>query len=369
MSKQGTWDRPQITVDKIYYGWVNPKSVSQERSALFDIYSRDNDLRRQAEIADKADQRFRKCRQGIGKAHIRKAKSLMASMVEHPQFRGWSCQSQKDLLQQFADFKPKATFFEGRDGRKLPNHERVMHAIGKLKNIRNRAIHTEQVKQRIAHKAGQRMENMFEMDPGQLRQMVKDRRADKTINKNPFRSKFFVETVSTGKSKADPARIQSKTVFDSSDRDREWQMVAFADDNNDLVTRQKKVWDSKRMKYVGVTLDSAGQNLDHKRHQQREYIRKTTKLKRKFGAWKRTNKIQIRPDGDFEDKTFTSQMRNRFSDRKRQKFRTVNKSSGAPSGGGKKFGSKGGHQSRGRPNPRGTGGKKKNKLNKIRKRF
>ena len=347
---------------------MNPKSLSDERSALFDIYSRDNDLRRQAEIADKADQRFRKCRQGIGKAHIKKAKTLMADMAEHPEFRGWSSESQKDLLRQFADFKPKLTFFETRDGRKLPNHQRVVQAIDKLKGIRNRAIHADRVRQDIARKAGQSMEDMFELDPEQLRRMVDERRAEKTINKNPFRKRFFVETVSSREFRGESKKSQSKSVFDSANRDREWRMVAFADNNDELVSRQKKVWDKRRMKYVGVTLDSTGQNLDHKRQQQREYIRKTAKLKRKFGAWKRANKVQIRPDGDVEDKALTSQMRSRFSERKRQNFRMVGRSDAGLRGTGAKGKNVPG-KSRGRPNPRATGGKKKNKRNKIRKKF
>lgn len=328
---------------------MNPKSLSQETAALAEVYSRDADLQRQAEISEKAERRFRKSRQGIGKAFIGKGKRLAAALPEHPDFRGWSSEAQKALLRQFAEFKPKQTFFESRDGRKLRNHAKVMHAIGKLERIRNRAAIAERVRREIRSKGGVREESLFEMDEAELRAMVRARAARKSINASPFRRKFFVETVPS----APAPRKQARSVFGAGDRNREWELVALADQNAGLVSRQKKVWHARKKKYVGVTVDAAGQSLDARREQQREYLRKTGKLKKKFGAWKRAHNAGFGTEGEAEDRALTAQMRRRFSERKRQNFRTVKP---------------GAAQERARPGA-GRGGKKQNRRNKIRKQF
>jgi hypothetical protein len=353
-------------IDKIYYGWVNPKSLSEERSTLFDIYSRDNDLERQNEIANKADLRFKKSRQGISKLYIKKAKNLVANMIEHPDYRGWTSDSQKTLLKQFSSFKPKQTFFESREGKKLKNHDKVVHAIDKLKKIRNRGVHTENVKREIMKKNGQKREEFFEMDEDELNQIISKKKLDGTINNNPYRGKFFIETVPSAKPKFNKKKGKRKSVFETFNSNNDFGMVAFADNNEGLISRQKKIWNSKRMKYVGVTIDSMGQNLDHKREREREYMRKTGKLKKKFGIWKRTNKIELKKEGEEEDTGFTSQMRNRFRNRKRQNFRVDNnrKFKGDFDKKNKFRNSK----SKGKQRYQ-TPSRKKNKINKKRKKF
>ena len=338
---------------------MNPKSISEERSALFDLYSRDHDLSRQNEISNKADIRFKKSRQGISKNFIRKGKELVAKMVEHPRFRGWTSDSQKTLFEQFSKFKPKKTYFESREGRKMKNHEKVVHAIDKLRAIQEREKKTEEVKREIMKRSGQTREQFFELKEEEVDRIVRSKKTDGTINKNPYRSKFFIETVTTEKGFKKGAGKKGKSVFDVSASGQDWDMVTFADKNESVFNRQKKVWNSKRMKYVGVTVDGMGQNLDRKSEKEREYQKRTGKLKKKFGMWKRVNKIELKKEGEAEDAAFTRQMRSRFQSRKRQNFR-MNK--GAPGRGRPGKGSK----VMGRV---ASGGKKKNKKNKIRKKF
>ena len=288
-------------------------------------------------------------------------------MIEHPKFRGWSSDSQKTLLKQFSSFKPKKTFFETREGLKLKNHEKVVKAIEKLKTIRNRGKRAEEVKREIMKRGGQAREEFFEMDEDELAKIVESKKTDGTINSNPYRGKFFIETVASRKPQKELKKKKGKSVFEIRDRNHEWGMVNFADNTEGLYNRQKKVWNSKRMKYVGVTVDGMGQSLDYKKEKEREYMRKTGKLKKKFGMWKRSNKIELGKEGEAEDAALTSQMRKRFNARKRQNFRVDNRKKGDSNPGkGRNF--KGNSKSFGKNKGR-LQGNKKNRKNKIRKKF
>jgi hypothetical protein len=280
-------------------------------------------------------------------------------MIEHPDFRGWSSDSQKMLFKQFASFKPKKTFFESREGKRLKNHEKVVHAIGKLKAIQEREKRTEQIKREIMQKSGQARDDFFELEETEISRIVKTKGNDGTINNNPYRKKFFIETVSSRNTMNPKSGKKGQSVFALSNSKNDWDMVTFADKNEGLFNRQKKVWNSKRMKYVGVTLDGMGQNLDKKKEKEREHMKRTGKLKKKFGMWKRSNKIELRKEGEMEDESFTRQMRTRFQQRKRQNFRMDIK--GAKKAG---FGKKGNPGAK-----KGLGGRKKNRKNKIRKKF
>lgn len=271
-------------------------------------------------------------------------------------------------MQAFSQFKPKQTYFETWKGKRIKNSEKVLKAIEGLKKIEKQAEAEETYKEKIRAKHGQAKSSFFELGEEKARELTKINKKSKV---NPYRVKGFLPTFTP---KADAAITsqpkQDQGIFNhnSSAPKREWQMVALNDDTQDIFRIQKKVWNQRKMKYVGVTLNAAGTNLDDYKAKLQKDKDRATKLKKKFGLWKRNNRMETPKTGEKEDFDLSRRMRSKFMERKRQKFKI---------GSGEKGNSRRSNQSRGngknfgkRKNREGQiSGKKKNRISKMKKKF
>lgn len=239
------------------------------------------------------------------------------------------------IIQEFQSFKPKTTYFESKNGRKIKNSDKVLDAIKKLKNIKNRGLINEEVKKNIMSRNGQLRENFFEMNEDEVKLITSNNRMDS------YKKNFYLSSTPSNNQKV------------NNDNSIDWKMVTLADENENLVSYSKKVWNKKRMKYVGKTFNSAGKDLDKYQDDKKEYQRKTQKLKKKFNIWKKKQGVESRKDGEIENTDLSKRMYRSFQERKRQNFKVDKKdhSKAPPS---KKF---------------GNGHSKKNKMKKLSKKF
>lgn len=87
----------------------------------------------------------------------------------------------------------------------------------------------------------------------------------------------------------------------------------------------KKVWDQKRRKFVGVTSDGLGQNLNVLSKKKKEMQESMKNISKKFRVWKNSNRVRIQKEGTQEDKDGALKAKDLFNDRRSQNFRKIKK--------------------------------------------
>lgn len=288
----------------IYFGTVKNDTFNDMAAAIARQHSLEEEYDKLYSVSVNSMKKFNKTRAPAGLEDVNKAKAL-STIKPHYHFNIGLDSVREDFMSKLQSFKPKASLYELKMLSGHPEEVRLRSSLDKIKALEGKfrfETYLEKKKKKRAEAAALISSEYVEVEYD---------------DKNKYRSSMFIEQ------EENPDKVKELLNINKISNN-DVDTVMLADEHNELLKFQKRVWDVKRKTYKKYLFNEKNERIDDNGYGAQDKKRRDEKLKKRFSYWKKVNSVKVQREGEAVDSDMACKSRKMFVERKRQKFK-INK--------------------------------------------